>query len=182
LIEWKHYNIIDIETFRQNKDFIKKLSGGSTVDQIDRDIIKFLQKDARVPLTEVAKKLNMATSTVHERVRKLESQKVIVGYRPVLNAEALGLPLIAFVRVKTGQRRTKNLEAHLKQLPEIEDCHHVVGEDCFIVKVRTKNTLHLEDFLNRLTHMEEVVSTNTTIVLSTLCEDRPLLLPEDELE
>lgn len=152
------------------------------MDQTDKDILKLLQKDARIPLTEVAKKLNMATSTVHERVRKMESQKVIIGYRPVLNAEAMGLPLTSFVRVKTGQRRTKNLDTHLKQLPEVEDCHHVVGEDCFILKVRTRNTPHLEDFLNRLTQMEEVVSTNTTIVLSTLYENRPFPLPEDEIE
>lgn len=148
------------------------------IDEIDWEILQILQKDARIPLTEVAKRLRMATSTVHERVRKMEKNKIILGYRPILNAEALGFTITAYIRVKM-QRSSSNLGGFLNDFPEVEECHLIAGEDCYILKVRSQTTSHLKTFIEELGNYREVVNTNTMIVLDSTVEYRPLPGPED---
>lgn len=146
------------------------------IDEIDWEILKVLQKDARIPLTEVAKRLRMATSTVHERVRKLEYNQVILGYRPILNAEALGFTITAYIRVKM-QRSKSSLDGFLGNFPEVEECHLIAGEDCYLLKVRSLTTSHLKAFIEELGNYQEVVNTNTMIVLDSTVEYRPIPAP-----
>lgn len=147
------------------------------MDEINWEILNILQKDARIPLTEVAKRLRMATSTVHERVRKMENSNIILGYRPILNAEALGFSITAYVRVKM-QRSKSNLDGFLDDFPEVEECHIIAGEDCYILKVRSQTTSHLKYFIEELGNYKEVVNTNTMIVLDSTVEYRPIPSPE----
>lgn len=148
------------------------------IDDTDWEILKILQKDARIPLTEVAKRLRMATSTVHERVRKMEHSQVILGYRPILNAESLGYSITAYVRVKM-QRSRSLLDGFLASFLEVEECHLIAGEDCYILKVRCQTTTHLKNFIEELGNYPEVVSTNTMIVLGSTIEYRPIPSPDD---
>ena len=146
------------------------------IDEIDWEILKILQKDARIPLTEVAKRLRMATSTVHERVRKMESNQIILGYRPILNSKSLGYLITAYVRVKM-LRSCSLLDGFLTNFLEVEECHLIAGEDCYILKVRCQNTTHLKTFIEELGNYPDVVSTNTMIVLGSTVEYRPLPSP-----
>src|SRR5580765_4943077 len=111
------------------------------IDSTDRDILNILQENAKVSNAEIARRIDMAPSGVLERIRKLEERGIIKGYVPQLNAKALGHGLLAFVFVRTDELASEHVTAlKFAQIPEVQEVHHVAGEDCYIVKVRTADT------------------------------------------
>jgi Lrp/AsnC family transcriptional regulator, leucine-responsive regulatory protein len=116
--------------------------------------------------------VGMAPSAVLERVRKLEERGVIRGYEARLDPRALDLGLLAFVLVRTNERvGNQESETQLTALPEVQEVHHVAGEDCFLLKVRAANTDALAELLrDRIGGIPSVRSTRTTIVLQTVKE------------
>ncbi len=142
------------------------------MDSTDRKILNILQSDARTPNVELARQVGMAPSAVLERVRKLEERGVIRGYEARLDAKALDFGLLAFVLVRTDDRGgNMQSEATLKAIPEVQEVHHVAGQDCFLLKVRVANTDALQSLLrDQIGAIDTVRSTNTTIVLQTVKE------------
>ncbi|MGI8616656.1 MAG: Lrp/AsnC family transcriptional regulator [Actinomycetota bacterium] len=144
------------------------------LDARDLAILTALQDDARATYADVGTKVGLSASAVHDRVRKLEQQGVIRGYRAVLDAEAIGLFVTALIAVTPlDARQPDDLPARVRELPEVEDCYSVAGEANYVLKVRTKTTGDLEDLIRRLREKAGVTS-NTTIALSIPFEDRPL--------
>ncbi len=125
----------------------------------------------------------MAPSAVLERIRKLEKNNVINGYEVRLNPRALGYGLVAFIYVREIEGKGAwNTGEQLSEIPEVLEVHHIAGEDCLLVKVRTKDTDHLERLLTRdFQAIESLVSTRTTIVLSTLKESIEIPVGKEEL-
>ncbi len=152
------------------------------IDEIDAEILRRLQEDARIPLAQVAEQIGLATSSVHERVRKLESKGVIRGYRPILDGEALNYGVTAIVQLSQmgGVNHCTDLHDRLAEFIEIEDCYGVAGEDDYLLKVRTPTTRDLETFLKRLNTLPSVSRTRTTVILNTYFEHRPLPLGKSE--
>jgi Lrp/AsnC family transcriptional regulator, leucine-responsive regulatory protein len=143
------------------------------VDARDAAILAALQEDARATFAEVGRRVGMAPSSVHERVRKLEQSGVIKAYRAEVDPRSLGLFVTALVSVTPlDPRQPDDLPDRVREFPEVEDCHSVAGEENYILKVRTRTTSDLEDLLRRLREKAEV-QTRTTIVLSTPFEHRP---------
>lgn len=143
-------------------------------DQRDLDILAVLQDDARATYAEVARRVGLSPSSVHERVRRLEEAGVIRGYRAVVNSEALGLFVTALVSVMPlDPKQPDDLPDRVRELPEIEDCYSVAGDENYILKVRTRTTADLEDLLRRVRE-KAGVQTRTTVVLSIPFEDRPV--------
>ena len=142
------------------------------IDETDRQILDILQKDARTSNAEVARRVGMAPSAVFERIRKLEERGVITGYTARLDPHALGLGLLAFVLVRSDEKLgAPETEARLAEIPEVQEVHHIAGEDCFLVKVRAADTESLGRLLReRFGAIETVRSTKTTIVLQTIKE------------
>jgi Lrp/AsnC family transcriptional regulator, leucine-responsive regulatory protein len=142
------------------------------MDSIDRKILNLLQSDARTPNAELARQVGMAPSAVLERVRKLEEKGVIRGYEAKLDPKALDYGLLAYVLVRTDERvGHPQSEQALAKIPEVQEVHHVAGEDCFLLKVRVANTDALAALLrDRIGTVPTVRSTNTTIVLQTVKE------------
>ncbi len=142
------------------------------MDSTDRKILNILQSDARTPNAELARQVGMAPSAVLERVRKLEERGVIRGYEARLDPKALDFGLLAFVLVRTDDRvGSMQSEATLKAIPEVQEVHHVAGQDCFLLKVRVANTDALQQLLrDQIGAIDTVRSTNTTIVLQTVKE------------
>ena len=144
------------------------------LDDRDIAILGALQDDARATYADVGAKVGLSASSVHERVRKLEQQGVIRGYRAVLDPEAVGLLVTALIAVTPlDPQQPDDLPARVHEFPEVEDCYSVAGEFNYVLKVRTRTTGDLEDLIRRLRE-KGGVSTNTTIALSTPFEDRPL--------
>jgi Lrp/AsnC family leucine-responsive transcriptional regulator len=141
-------------------------------DQRDAAIVAALQEDGRATFAEIAKRVGMAPSTVHERVRKLEQAGAIKGYRAEVDPQALGLFVTALVSVTPlDPRQPDDLPERVREFEEVEDCHSVAGEENYILKVRARTTAALEELLRRIREKAEV-QTRTTIVLSTPFEHR----------
>jgi Lrp/AsnC family leucine-responsive transcriptional regulator len=144
------------------------------VEDIDRQIVDLLVRDGRMSYTDLGKATGLSTSAVHQRVRRLEQRGVIRGYAAVVDAEAVGLPLTAFISIRPiDPSAPDDAPEHLRGLTEIEACHSVAGDESYILKVRVRAPADLETLLARI-RAEANVSTRTTIVLSTPYEQRPL--------
>lgn len=149
------------------------------IDDIDRRILGLLQENARVSNAEIARELGMAPSATLERVRKLEEKGYIQGYEARLDAEQLGLGLTAFVFVNSmDEIWADNAAKALAAIDQVQEVHHVAGEDCFLVKVRAADTHDLSRLLReRIGSIPSVRSTRTTIVLETVKETLKILPP-----
>jgi Lrp/AsnC family leucine-responsive transcriptional regulator len=146
------------------------------VEEIDRQILGLLAQDGRMSFTDLGKATGLSTSAVHQRVRRLEQRGVIRGYAAVIDPDAAGLPLTAFISVTPlDQSAPDDVPDRLAQLPEIEACHSVAGDVNYILKVRVSTPGALEQLLARI-RAAAFVATRTTIVLSTPYEARPLPL------
>lgn len=144
------------------------------LDDRDRDIIAALQEDARATYADVAARVGMSQSAVHDRVRKLEGAGVIRGYKAVVAPEALGLFVTALVAATPlDPSQPDDLPERVRSYPEVEDCFSVAGDANYILKVRVRTTSDLEELIRRLRE-KGGVQTRTTIVLSIPFEDRPL--------
>ena len=146
------------------------------MDGTTLEILKILQNDARTPNAEIARRVGLAPSAVHERLRKLEERGIVRGYTARLDPKALGLGLLAFVFVRAEERVGSDETAQaLAAMPEVQEVHHIAGEDCFLVKVRAPDTDSLGILLrDRIGALPSVRSTRTTIVLRTVKEDPAL--------
>jgi Lrp/AsnC family leucine-responsive transcriptional regulator len=145
------------------------------MDDRDKLILAALQENARATLGEIAERVGLAASSVHDRVRKLEQAGIIKAYRAEVDPEALGLFVTALVSVTPlDPKQPDDLPDRVLEFPEVEDCHSVAGDENYILKVRTRTTSALEDLLRRLRE-KAGVHTRTTVVLSTPFEHRPLV-------
>jgi Lrp/AsnC family leucine-responsive transcriptional regulator len=143
------------------------------MEDIDRQILRLLSTDGRMSYTDLGKATGLSTSAVHQRVRRLEQRGVIRGYTAVVDFDAIGLPLTAFVSVTPlDPGAPDDVPERLADLPEIEACHSVAGDENYILKVRVPTPGALEGLLARI-RAAAGVSTRTTIVLSTPYEARP---------
>lgn len=149
-------------------------------DDIDMHILAILQHNARTSNAEIARQLVMAPSAILERIRKLEARGLLLGYEARIAPRALDLGLLAFVFVRADERLGSDRAGRaLAAIPEVQEVHHIAGEDCYLVKVRTASTEALGRLLReRFGAIEDVRSTRTTIVLSTLKETARLPLPD----
>jgi Lrp/AsnC family transcriptional regulator, leucine-responsive regulatory protein len=144
------------------------------LDARDRDIIAALQDDARATYADVAARVGLSASAVHDRVRKLEDQGVIRGYRALVDPDALGLHVTSLIQVRPfDPSQPDDLPERVADMPEVEDCYSVAGEASYVLKVRTRSTDELEDLIRRLRE-KAGVATSTTIALSIPFEGRPL--------
>lgn len=147
-------------------------------DDIDCRILAILQDEARTSIAEIARQVGMAPSAVFERMRKLETAGTIVGYEARLNPATLDRGLLAFVSVQVRNlNESFEVQNLIAAIPEVQELHHVAGDDCFLLKVRVANTAALDDLLrNRLGSIAAIRNTRTTIVLATAKETMRLPL------
>lgn len=137
------------------------------MEEIDRRIITLLAKDGRMSFTDLARETGLSVSAVHQRVRRLEKRGVIRGYAALIDYDAIGLPLTAFVSIKPiDPAAPDDAPQRLEHLTAVESCHSVAGDESYILKVRVASPQALEDLLQRIRAAANV-STRTTVVLST---------------
>ncbi len=145
------------------------------LDSIDIVILSILQRYGRRHLAEIAKEVDLSPPTVMERVKKLEARGIIKGYHALLDAKKLGRDIMAFIGVSIGhQRYIDAFATHMVEQRDVLECHHVTGDESFILKVKTANTTSLEKILGEIRSMEGVTGTVTKIVLSTPKESQVL--------
>jgi len=142
------------------------------MEDLDRRIVGLLLQDGRMSFTDLGKVTGLSTSAVHQRVRRLEERGVIQGYRAIVDYNALGMPLVAFISITpTDSAAPDDVVDHLRDIGDIEACHSVAGEESYILKARVCTPGDLEDLLAQV-RTSAMVSTRTTVVLSTPWEER----------
>lgn len=134
------------------------------IDRTDERLLAELQQHGRASYADLARAVAMSPSAVAERVRRLEESGIIAGYRATLDAEKLGLDVLAFVRLRYPTGNYKPFHALLDSTPEIIEAHHVTGEDCFVLKVLTRSMRHLEEVTGRIAGLGSVT---TSVVYSS---------------
>lgn len=144
--------------------------GDSHLDETDRRILAELQEDCKAPLAQVGKRVGLSAPSVMERIRKLEEAGIIRGYHAQLDSRGVGLDVTAFIGVSMSPAGIRDFEAHLVDLDEVQECHHVTGAYTMLLKIKTRNTQTLEGLISRLRFMDGVLRTETLIVLSTRLE------------
>src|SRR5690349_24907057 len=143
------------------------------IDEIDRNLLKELQEDARTRFAELGRRVGLTTPAVIERVRKLEDVGIILGYRADIDTAKVGLPITAFVRMSiTGVDYSHIIEV-AEQSNEVLECHRGTGGDSFIMKVAVSSVEHLQEVIDRLVPYG---ITTTTIVLSSPVKRRTIEL------
>ena len=146
----------------------------SDVEQKDRQILQLLAHDGRMSYTDLGKATGLSTSAVHQRVKRLEQRGLILGYGATVNHAEIGLPLTAFISIRPiDPSQPDDSPDRLRDVPEIESCWSVAGEESYILKIRVATPEDLEDLLARVRSAANV-ATRTTIVLSTPYENRPV--------
>ncbi|MCE1252902.1 MAG: Lrp/AsnC family transcriptional regulator [Anaerolineae bacterium] len=139
-------------------DEIKKL------DRTGRMILRALQEDARLPFSEIGRMVGLTGPAVAERVKRMEEDGLIRGYHVEINPDKAGLPIRAFIRLRTPPERYKRVLAVLEGLPSVLECHHVTGDDAFFIRVAVETTEALEHIIASLSPFGE---TSTAVVLSS---------------
>jgi Lrp/AsnC family leucine-responsive transcriptional regulator len=151
------------------------------LDKTDLHILRLMQENARISNADLARELGMAPSGVLERVKKLEQKNVILQYTTRLNPAALQQKMLAFIFLKAADGPGCNDTAkQLAQIPEVQEVHHIAGEDCYLVKVRTYDSSTLMNLMrSKFSKIPNLLSTRTTIVLETVKEQQQLVIPEN---
>lgn len=148
------------------------------MDSIDYQILECLKENSRENATNIGAKINLSTSAVIERIKKLEHSGLIERYTTIINQHALGRDLMAFIYVSLEHPKyNEGFIAKIQENDFIAECHYIAGDFDFILKVVTKTGKTLEKILNFVKSVSGVSLTRTSVVLSTnKCE--VCLLPE----
>jgi len=147
--------------------------GSKSIDPVDRTLIAALRANARATFAELARDVGLSAPAVHDRVRRLEAAGILTGYHAAVAPAALGLGVSALVGIlQSDDAEQDELAQRLAEVPEIEDCWFVAGEEAFVVKVRVPDVDSLEHTLGVLRRIPGVARTRTTVVLSTRWEGR----------
>ena len=149
------------------------------MESLDRRIIEQLAKDSSASLTDLSELLGVPSSTLHQRIKKLEARGVIKGYRAVVDQRSVGLTLHALVSLTPiDPSRPDDIVERLEPVAEIESCWSVAGTESYIIKVAVAEPTELEALLGRIRSLANV-STRTSIILSTPFEGRQAAIPEE---
>jgi Lrp/AsnC family leucine-responsive transcriptional regulator len=148
------------------------------VDTTDSRLVEALRANGRLSWAELGRTVGLSGPSVQERVRRLEERGVLLGYRAVVNPDEVGLGTSALVGLFQGDdTETDDVVEAVRQIPAVEDCWFVAGDEELVVKVRVADVSALEAIVGRLRRVRGVVRTRTTVVLSTRWENRPAPLP-----
>jgi Lrp/AsnC family transcriptional regulator, leucine-responsive regulatory protein len=151
------------------------------VDTLDRKAVSFLMKHGRATWAELGQLLGLSAPSAADRVRKLEEQGVLRGFAALADAASLGYPLTAYVSVSLASHRQRVAFLHaIEKIEQVAECHHVAGDDDYLLKVRCRGTQDLDHLLARqLKEKLGVARTRTTIVLSTAKESVRIPIAQD---
>ena len=149
------------------------------MESLDRKILMLLASDSNESISEMATKLGVPTSTLHQKIKRLETKGVILGYKAELDLRAVGLKLTSFISLTPIDPASPDIVPELLEpISEIVGCWSVAGTESYIVQVHVGEPADLEVLLSKIRSVANV-STRTTVVLSTAFENRTPAIPQD---
>lgn len=140
------------------------------LDDIDKQILRILEEDARTPFSKIAKMLNLSESTIHIRIKRLKENGVIKGFYVDVDPEKIGYNVMAFVLIKADPKKYESILKTISEYKEVYEIYDVTGEYYALLKVRVKSREELAVVLDKIGNMEGVTSTYTMFVLRTVKE------------
>ncbi|NTV90763.1 MAG: Lrp/AsnC family transcriptional regulator [Clostridiales bacterium] len=139
------------------------------MDSSDVEILKLLQKNARITVSEISSKINISISAVSERVKKLEASGIIQQYTAITSARLLKKNLTAIMFVSLERPKyTERFVEFVNGEDEILECHYLAGDYDYALKILTEGTDTLEKLLNRIKSVQGIQKTKTIVTLSTI--------------
>ena len=147
------------------------MASNMALDATNRLLIAELQRDARLSIAELGRRVGLSSPAVAERLARLEQSGAITGYHAEVDPGALGLSLGAIIRVRPSPGQIQNVAALARETPEVVECHRVTGEDCYVMRAYLRDVLHLEEVIDRFTVIGQ---TTTSIMQSSPVPGRPL--------
>ena len=148
------------------------------MEAIDRRILTLLAEDSERSLQDLALEVGLPTSTLHQRIKRLETKGLILGYQAKLDLRKVGLSLTSFVSLTPiDPAAPDSIPEQLESISEIEGCWSVAGEESYIFKVNVAEPTDLQALLGKI-RAQANCSTQTTVVLSTAFQNRPPSIPE----
>jgi Lrp/AsnC family leucine-responsive transcriptional regulator len=134
------------------------------LDPIGWRILAELQNDARIHFSELGRRAGLSTPAVIERVHRMEEAGIITGYRVEIDRQKVGRPVCAYIRVRVTGDSISHVIAIARAMPEVYECHHIAGEDTFLLKVCVPSSEALENIIKKFM---PYVATTTMLVLSS---------------
>jgi len=148
------------------------------MDEYDRKILSVLSIEGRISMTALGERVGLSKTPITARVKRLEEEGVITGYRATLSASKLGVEHIAFLEVKLSDTREKALDAFnqaVRAIPEVEACHMIAGGFDYLIKVRTSDIFAYRQVLGeQLSRLPNVASTSTYISMQSVVDTAPI--------
>ena len=142
------------------------------IDDISKQILNILQEDGSITNSELSKQIGLAQASTLERVKKLEKNGIIKKYVALLDCEKIGKEVITFVEISMNEHSAetiKRFSSEIAKIPEVLECHHISGENDFLLKVATESIKKYETFaLEKLAVIPHVGKVSTNFVLSTI--------------
>ncbi len=143
----------------------------SGLDDIDRAILRKLQKDARISFKEIAKEVGTSEATVFVRIKKLQKNGVIKAFRAIVNPGGVGKHVTAFAMVRAEPKSYPKVLAELQSFDDICEVYDVTGAYYSIIKMRASTSEQLAQVLDKIGEIDGIVGTETVIVLRTIKEE-----------
>jgi Lrp/AsnC family transcriptional regulator, leucine-responsive regulatory protein len=147
------------------------------LDRLDAMLLEMLQADGRATFSEMGARVGLKPSTVHERVKRMEADGVIVRYAALIDARAVGIGFGAFLTCHVAGAGRDFLKT-VSIMPEVCEVHRVTGEDSFMLRVMARSAAHLDELVSRIKLAPELIRTKATVVLATPFERPGFSIPE----
>ena len=142
------------------------------LDDTGWKLLQALQENARLSFRELGQRVGLSAPAVIERIRKMEDTGILVGYRAEIDRTKVGLPITAFIRLSTPRERSRHVGIQLQSMPEVLECHRMVGKDSFLLKVGVASLDHLERLIDELSQYGQ---STTSIVMSSFVINRTIV-------
>ena len=143
------------------------------LDETDKKIIEILQEDGRISMKDLGKLIGLTSPAVSERIKRLENCGIISGYKAIINPDALGRNIKAFIHISLpGSQSYAEFLENAKSDPRIVECHHITGDDCSLLKVLVRDMQELENVIDSI---KKIGSTKTSVILSTPKQAKSIL-------
>jgi Lrp/AsnC family leucine-responsive transcriptional regulator len=152
------------------------------LDQLDRSILKTLQKNGKITNKDLAEEIGLSPAPTLERVKKLEKSGIIKSYHAELDSQKLGLGVNTYIQISLKGHNKTNIDIFTKTIDKIDEvieCHHVTGSGDFLLRVVAKDIPSYQLFmLEKISDIEVVASLQTMVILSTFKDTKAIPIPD----
>jgi Lrp/AsnC family leucine-responsive transcriptional regulator len=125
-----------------------RIAADALLDDTNLRLLDLLQADARMSIAGLGRQVGLSSPAVAERLRRLESEGVITGYRAEIDPRRLGLSLAVVIRIRPAPRLLAEVAKLARETPEVVECHRVTGDDCYVMTAHVRDVEHLEEVID----------------------------------